>query len=99
MMTMKDIRAILKCSENKAKRVMKKANVIVTEKRFAHGMKNLYAVTPEQLPEMLADYEKDPEQTAVQQASALRALGGVFGRIKTAGVQNMALTEKEMQRG
>lgn len=74
MMIMKDIRAILKCSENKAKRVMKKANVIVTKKRFAHGMKNLYAVTPEQLPQMLADYEKDPEQTVMQQSCALSAL-------------------------
>ena len=91
MMIMKDIKAILKCSENKAKRVMKKANVIVTEKRFAHGMKNLYAVTPEQLPQMLADYEKDPEQTAMQQADALSALERALNRRGFKGEQHAAV--------
>jgi len=91
MMIMKDIKLILKCSENKAKRVMKKANVIVTEKRFARGMKNLYAVTPEQLPQMLEDYETDPEQTARQQASALSALESALNHRGCKGGQHAAV--------
>lgn len=78
MMLMKDIKPILKCSAQKAKLVMKKSNVSVTEQKFAHGMKYVYDVTPEQLPEMLADYNKDPEQTAMQQAAALSALEGAL---------------------
>lgn len=74
MMMIKEIAEILRCSTNKAGKIMKKANVSVTEQKYSRGMKYVYAVTPEQLPEMLADYEKDPEQTAVQQADALSAL-------------------------
>lgn len=91
MMIMKDIKEILKCSANKAKRVMKKANVVVTEKRCANGMIHLYAVTPEQLPEMLADYDKDPEKTAMQQASALSALEGALNHRGFKGEQHASV--------
>lgn len=88
MMIMKDIRAILKCSAQKAKRVLKKAGASVTEQKFAHGMKYVYHVTPEQLPEMLADYDKDPEQTAMQLACALSALEGALNHRGFKGEQH-----------
>jgi hypothetical protein len=91
MMPIKDIKAILKCSEDKARRVVEKANVIVTKKHFAHGRKNLYAVTPEQLPQMLEDYHKKPEQMSMQQDDALSALESALNRRGFKGEQHAAV--------
>lgn len=79
MMTIHEIMKILKCSRSTAQTVLKQANIRKTVVSFAHGRKHFYDVTPEQLPEIMADYKRDPEKTALQQSAALRALEMALG--------------------
>lgn len=79
MMTIHEIRKSLKCSRATAESALRRANVKKTVVSFAHGRKNLYDVQPERLPEIMADYKKDPEKTALQQSAALNALEMAFG--------------------
>lgn len=81
MMTMKQIMAITKCSRATAAAALMQANIKRTVVRFAHGRKHFYEVNPERLPEIMADYKRDPEQIAMQQGAALMELEAAFNRV------------------
>lgn len=88
MMTMKEITAILKCSRVTAESALRQAGIQKKVISFAHGRKNLFDVTAAQLPEIMASYNKDPSQIAMQQSAALGALEAAFGCRQPAGGQN-----------
>ena len=79
MMTIHEIREILKCSRVTAEAALKKASIKKTVLRFDHGRKHFYDVNPERLPEIMADYKRDDAQIAMQQGAALNALETIFG--------------------
>lgn len=87
MMTIHEVRTILKYSRATAEAALKYANVSKTVVRFAHGRKHFYDVNPERLPEIMANYKRDPEKTALQQNTALSALEAVFCQHQQTGVR------------
>lgn len=79
MMTIHEVRKSLQCSRATAEAALKHANVSKTVVRFAHGRKHFYDVDPGRLPEIMANYKKDPAQIAEQKMTAFSALEMAFG--------------------
>lgn len=81
MMSMKQITEILKCNRVTAGRALKLAGITIKPVKFDHGRKHYYEVTEDQLPDILQNYQKDPNEIAMQQAASLSALEAAFGRL------------------
>lgn len=78
MMTMNQITDTLRCNRMTATNMLEKAGVQKVVMSFKHGKKHFWRVTTEQLIQIRANQQKDPQKIAMQQAAALSQIESVF---------------------